>query len=204
MKAIKKITVIVLLTLLTFGCKTVKKEWVKENFTSKQESSLLKQSVSNLNKTLKSEISDTSIKDFNEKLNQLSKKITETESKNTTVSGSITAEDGKEKSVSIGNTEIKSIGANITFETTSSTSLSKEFETKYHELSQLLQSEREYREVLRIEIDSLKNEFANFVSNQESEKTTKYKEVKKRVISILVLLIIGTLYYFRKKIPFLN
>ncbi len=207
----KKITLIFLVLLSLFSCRSVKKEWVKENFTEKAEISQLKENYSNLKNTLKTEINEALILEINEKLKQ--EKVSESSSENesTTVSGSITAEDGKEKSVTIGGTTIKSNGANVTFETSSTKEFTRKYESKLEELQMQLEKKTITIKELHSEINSLKSEFSIFRSNYESEKTAKSKEVKSSGLSfgfwltiIIVTIVIIIIWYFRKSIPFLK
>ncbi|MCB0447248.1 MAG: hypothetical protein KDD03_07010, partial [Gelidibacter sp.] len=165
---LKKITVTTIISfaiyvslmLMLFSCRTAKKEWVKENFTEKSELQEIKDNLTYSNEEVKAEIRNSLISEFSEKLKQQAEKTTNNESETTTVKGSITAEEGKEKSATVGNTTIKSNGANVTFETTSTKALSKEIESKYNELNQKLNQELKYNEYLYTEINSLKSEIA--------------------------------------------
>ena len=121
----KKLLIIIILIILT-GCRTVKKDWVKQNFTSKTETvkslnsldSIIQKTRLTTNEKLKSE--------FNSKLKLVSNKTTSSETSITTVKGTITADLNEEKSVTIGDTKITSKGANITFETNNNKSVYKE------------------------------------------------------------------------------
>lgn len=206
----KKLIAISTLFILFTSCRSVKKEWVKENFTEKSEISQLKANYSNLKNTLKTEINETLILEINEKLKQ--EKVYESSSKNetTTVSGSISAEDGKEKSVTIGSTTIKSNGANVTFKTSSTKEFTKQFESHLQELEIRLQESLLEISILRSENNSIKSEFANFKSTYDREKTSESKTVKKSGLSfgtwlilIIIIIVIVLIWYFRKSIPFL-
>ncbi|MGB0896870.1 MAG: hypothetical protein ACPGRW_06080 [Flavobacteriaceae bacterium] len=193
----------ILILLVLSSCRTAKKEWVKENFSEK---ATVKKYFTAQDSTFKSElneINETLTATFNERFNS----TTTTKNESTTVSGTITAEDGKEKTATIGNTTITSNGANISFTTSSS----KTMESKYVKLVQELQSEKQFSQKIQSELISLKSEFANFVSTYESEKTTKSKTVKKTgvqfgvwIIIAIVLILIVVIWYFRKSIPFIK
>lgn len=172
---------LIILAILTLsGCRTAKKEWVKENYQSKIEAVAMANELSNFTKTELTKINQSLILDFEEKLKQATQKTTQEESQSTTVSGTLTAEDGKEKSVTFGNTTIKSNGANVSFKTESRNSINKEYESNLKELHRQLDEERQFNQALNNEIISLKNQFANFASNQKTEKTTQTKEVNKK------------------------
>lgn len=210
----KKYIIILLMFSLAFlcsSCRVAKKEWVKENFTEKattQEIRVVQDS------TFKSEISkiETSIHKIETFVSKIETfKTSENETESTTVSGSITAEDGKEKSVSIGGTTIKSHGANVTFETTTSKAISKEFQESFQQISKELQEKSVKLQEVQTELNSLKSEFSNFVSTYQSEKNAKTKEVKKTgfqfgvwIIVAIAIIITIFIWYFRKSIPFLK
>jgi len=204
----KAIYIVIVISL--FSCRVAKKEWVQDNFTEK---ATINKSLIVQDSVFKSEILkiETSVSELETSVSNIeTSSASEASNESTTVSGSIKAEDGKEKSVTIGNTTIKSNGANVSFETTSSKSLTKEFETKYQELNKILQSEKEFNQSLESELTSLKSEFSNFKSTYESEKTSKTKTVTKRgstfsVWLMIILVLIGTaiFWWFRKRIPFL-
>ena len=206
---LKKITVTTIISfavyvslmLVLFSCRTAKKEWVKENFTEKSELQEIRDNLTYSNEEVKAEIRNSLISEFSEKLKQQAEKTTNNESETTTVKGSIIAEEGKEKSATVGNTTIKSNGANVTFETTSTKALSKEFETKYNELNQKLEQELKYNKYMYTEINSLKSEIAKITSNQKTEKTNKTRTVSKKQIGlgIVILIVIGLILYFFNK-----
>ncbi|HPE84538.1 MAG TPA: hypothetical protein PLV43_12555, partial [Aequorivita sp.] len=95
--------------------------------------------------------------------------------------------------------------------TNSSKEVSREFQEKFQEISIQLNSEKQLRETLQSELNSLKKEFSDFRSSHETEKSTKTVTVKKKgftapawIIIALVLLAIGFIWYFKKGIPFLK
>ena len=207
----KKLLILSLLFISFTSCRVAKKEWVKENFTEKStvKESLTVQSDS-INKRLE-QLSES----FNSKLKSISESksssSSESESESTNVTGTITAEDGKEKSVTINGTTIKSNGANISFETNSNKAISKEFKENFDQLTAELQTESSKRFQLEVEVRSLYSRLSELESNKEASKTTKSKEVTKRGFSFgvwLFFLLFGiaicTIWYFRKSIPFLS
>lgn len=209
----KKYIIILLMFLLAFlcSCRVAKKEWVKENFTEKATTQGIRVVQDS---TFKSEISkiETSIHKVETSIHKIETfKTTENQTENTTVSGSITAEEGKEKSVTIGGTTIKSLGASVTFETTSSKAISKEFQESFQQISKELQEKSVKLQEVQIELNSLKSEFSNFVSTYQSEKNTKTKEVKNTgfpfgvwILIAIVLIVLAVVWYLRKSIPFLR
>lgn len=208
-----KRSLLILLVFWTFfvqSCRTAKKDWVNENFTSKSETEAFQKGIAKVTETLKKDVAESLTEFKKEVSSTATTSSSETESENTTVTGTITAEDGKEKSVTIGGTTIKSNGADVSFTTTASKEISKEFLEKFQEISSELQSEKLLRETLEAQLFSLKSEFANFRSSYESEKDTKTKTVNKKGLTggftfwiILAIIIIALIWYFRKSIPFI-
>lgn len=201
---------LILAILLLSSCRVAKKEWVNENFSEKEtvndfltvQDSIVKSEIFKLQSHV-SKI-ETSVS----KIEAL--KTSESSNETTSVSGTLTAEDGKEKSVTIGNTTIKSNGANVSFETSSSMAISKEFESKHKELTKELNEQKKVSQNLRSELNSLKSEFSELKATYNSEKTLKSQTVTKKgftlgftSILILIVLAIAALFYFRKKIPFI-
>lgn len=203
----KKLLIILCVFISFYGCRTVKKDWLELNYASKADIEMLQDKSTFLSESLKNEIRETLNKDFDEKLKQ--ERISEStkEDETTTVKGTIEAEEGKEKTAEIGNTKIKSNGANISFETTTSKAISKEFESRYQQLEQKLLEESKKTERLQSQLNSLKSEIANLRSNQETEKTTKSKEKNSKGLTfgtiltlIIILVLAGLVWYYWKKI----
>lgn len=199
----------VAILLMFFSCRTAKKTWVEENFTSKHEIQSIQDNLTYSNEEVKSEIKNSLILDFTEKLKLATEKTTNNETETTTTKIDIIAENGVEKKATAGNTTVTSNGANVSVQTTSSKALSKEFESKYNELSQKLDREQKYNEYLYTEINSLKSEIANLKSTYQSEKQAKTKETTKRGFTFWAVLIGGLIvvlgvagYVFRSRIPF--
>lgn len=202
----KKLLIISILFISLFGCRIVKKEYLEENYVEKTELKQLEQDIIYSNERLKTEISTSIALDYNEKIKQATEKTSSNESETTTVSGSIEAEEGKEKSVTVGNTTIKSNGANVSFETTNTKALSKEFESKYNELDQKYSLLEQSKKLLEIRLDSINTKLTDFEKNYNSEKTTKSKLVTKKQLAfgfVLLLIFIGAYLLLRKKFAWL-
>lgn len=207
----KKHLIISLVLISLFSCRVAKKAWVKETYAEK---SIVAKNAITHDSIIKTEIRKigTSVSKLGTYISNIeTSRSLETESENTTVSGTIEAEDGKEKFVTFGNTKITSNGANVSFETTNARYISKEFQAKFQEISSELQLEKSKTESLQIAINSLKSEFSTFKSNIKSKTNTKIKTVKKTgfqfgvwLIAIIAIMIIILVRYFRKSIPFLN
>jgi len=202
----KKLLFIIAVWILLFAtsCRSVKKQWVKENFTEKVE---LQEAKETQSQTLKNEVEK-----IENKITNLKKSLSETqttketseENENTTIEGTLTAEDGKEKSVQIGNTTIKSNGANVTFKTNSSKSTSKEFTSQIERLeSQIISIESNYRN-LQSDVNTLTKENTDLKRQIEQVKTTKQKDVNKSGFSfgfylwlVIILALVAVVWYFR-------
>ncbi len=201
-----------LLILFSFlSCKSVRKEWVTENYAKKEDIQNLKESVSN--EIDKQTLSIT--KNFNSKYNEVIRQVNsiskESKSEESTVTGEITAEDGKKKSVTFGDTTIESNGVNVSFTSTIRNVISKEYQGKFEEMTKQLQEGQQTIQDLRTEINSLKSEVNKLSSNEEIEKDTKTKTVKNHRLYSVILLILssalvlfGVLSYFKIRIPFIN
>lgn len=207
----KKYIILLLVFISFFSCRTVKKEWVKENFTEKATTNEIRvvQDSTFKSEILKLETSISKIEISVSKNETISETTTENETTN--VSGSITAEDGKEKSVTIGGTTIKSNGANVTFETSSSKAFTKQFESQLQELETKFEQTSKELSDTKMTLSVLKSEFANFVSTYESEKTAKSKEVEKSgfgfgvwLIIIIAIILLLAFLYFKSKTSFLD
>jgi len=202
----KKLLFIIAVWILLFAtsCRSVKKQWVKENFTEKVE---LQEAKETQSQTLKNEVEK-----IENKITNLKKSLSETqttketseENENTTIEGTLTAEDGKEKSIQIGNTTIKSNGANVTFKTNSSKSTSKEFTSQIERLeSQIISIESNYRN-LQSDVNTLTKENTDLKRQIEQVKTTKQKDVNKSGFSfgfylwlVIILALVAVVWYFR-------
>jgi len=202
---------LVAISLLMVSCRSVKKQWVEDNFTKNE-------TVKHLVKQQDS-IFDTKIHKIETSVSKLETSVSKNETKNetssqeenTTISGSINAEDGKEKSVTFGDTEIKTNGASVTFTTSSSKQITKQITAKIETLTKQLNLEQTKTETLQREIISLKSEFAKIVSSLEAQKTNQTQTVKKAgfnfgvwIIIALVLAALAAVWYFKKSIPFLG
>lgn len=199
-------TAFVLFFLIT-GCRTVKKEWVKENFAEKSElqttqniwTEFVQNSETNITESLKSF--------FDERIKSVKENTTSNENENTDISVNIKAEDGKEKSATVGNTTITSNGADITVKTSSTKVLSSQLETINKELTQTITK-------LETSLKTLENKFNEKIDAQnsvieklKSELNVKSKETKKTgmsfwfTFSLIILGILVLLWFFGDKIP---
>lgn len=207
----KKQHVIIVFILLLKGCRSVKKEWVKENFSlisDTEKNNQVQDSVFS-SKISKIETNISKIETSVSK-SQTSSEATK-ENETTKVVGSITAEDGKTKSVTIGGTTIKSDGANVTFETSSSKEFTQLFESKFEELQHQLLQEQTTNKFLREEFNQLRRDSEKIKTDLLQLKESKLKEVTKKggsfglwLFFIILALVIALFWYFRKSIPFLK
>lgn len=206
----KKFILITLVSLTLFNCRVAKKSWVKENFTENEQlTSALQVQNDSVAKQIK-QVSEL----FNSKLQEIntsaSTSTTETATESTTVTGTIEAETGTEKSVTVGGTTITSNGASISFVTNNTRNLTHQFEESISTITKQLTTERQYREMLQTEINGLKIQNQNIKKELEAIKNTKSKDVTKKgftfgftfwiVIAVIAVLVV---LYFKNKIPFL-
>ena len=198
----KKILIISILFISFFSCRTAKKEWVKENFTLKKTFVITEQ---------EKRIKESVLSELNETINSISEQNTTTETNSTTISGSVEAEQGKEKTVDANGLKITTNGFNVSFESKSTKELSKEFESKFQELSQQINYQREVNETLRDSISSINNKLSKHDEEIETIKNSKSKEVTSRSFSFgfvmvlfLVIALLSVVIFFKSKIPFIK
>jgi len=188
-----------------------KKNWVKENFTEKAtvKKSLTLQSNALINRI--ENLQETLTAKYDELSKESSKETRTEENESTTVTGNITAEEGKEKSVTIGATTIKSDGANVSFQTNFSKSVSKEFLEKMSALSNEINTQSNKIIELNKLVEAQSRRLSELESNKEIKKNTSSKDVTKRGFSfgawlIGLLIFSGLILFFFlkskiKKIP---
>lgn len=202
----KAFLVFVITMLLLSGCVTKKKLKESQELQSTYILDQTEVKFTNSVQKLESNVTEKLNKVFDEKLKEVKESTTTNENESTTISGSITAEDGKEKTATIGNTTIKSNGANVTFKTTSTKYINKQLESINKELTQTI---TEYKESLK----TIKNEFNEKIETQnkviaelkaELEKVTKETDKKglsfgsRLTMAIIIILAILFLIYRSK------
>jgi len=203
--------ILILVVLLFSSCRVAKKNWVKENFTEKAtvKKSLTLQSNALINRI--ENLQETLTAKYDELSKESSKETRTEENESTTVTGNITAEEGKEKSVTIGATTIKSDGANVSFQTNFSKSVSKEFLEKMSALSNEINTQSNKIIELNKLVEAQSRRLSELESNKEIKKNTSSKDVTKRGFSfgawlIGLLIFSGLILFFFlkskiKKIP---
>lgn len=202
---------IILSSLVFLGCKTAKVNWVKENF---EEKAVVSQKIEAQKDSLLSEISTIrdSLSVFQSQfLQQQTTSVSSSLDESTTISGSIIAEDGKEKSVTAGGIVIKSNGANVSFETTMTRRETIELQHKVESLTVQLNEAISKIEQNQLKTISNEKQLADFRSTYESDTRTKEKEVKKTgfqagvwIIGALALIVIIALWYLNKKFGWID
>lgn len=203
----KKLLIISTLFILLISCRTAKKEWVKENYAEKSELTQLEQNISNLSNSLKNEISETLILDFTEKLKQATESSSENENETTIVSGSVEAEEGKEKTATIGDTKISTNGFNISFEIEKNREIKKEFES-YRADNEIFK--RETLDRIESLVSDIKEKNLKITQLENDIKTiaeSRSKEVKKSgfgtwiyLIGFLVVILAIGYFYVKNKL----
>lgn len=195
---------IMLLLSVMFSCRTVKKEWIKENYQSKTEALSQKEEVLKEVKTSQVEITETLVRDFKERFKTETESNKETENENTEIEVNMVAEKGVEKTATIGDTTIKSNGANITASIKTSKESESKTETQIIELFSQLEQKSDIIQSNKEDINSLKSEIANLKTSQENVFTLFSKWVEKKgvkfwVITVAVLAILFFVYRFFRK-----
>ncbi|PSG90870.1 hypothetical protein [Aurantibacter aestuarii] len=197
MKNLSKITLSALLLLCS--CKTVKKDWLQENYYTKEtvNTNETKQNEAFLNELTKIE---NSIKKYEASTNQQATTTEKTdETENTTIDGSITAEFGKEKFVQVGNTLIKTNGANVNFQTSNVKTYSKELETKISFFESQLEITRKQTEAIEVKLKALETQNKQFKTVLEQQKNSKSKTTKKSgspflTKTLIILIVVFAIY----------
>lgn len=202
-----KLFIVYVLATLMFSCRAVKKEYLQENYASKEDVSNLEQTQLNSLKALESKIESTIITKVEEKIKKSTEKQNEKQNENTTVTGTLKAEEGKEKSATIGNTTIKSNGADIQFQVNSSKEITKEVLT---ELQELKQSKQEMLTIITKQQETIEQNtkaISELKALYETEKAVKTKEVKKSGLTFttlsiiaIILIVLYLIYRFKEKI----
>ena len=205
------IILLIFWTLFVQSCRTAKKEWVNETFAQKNEVQALQETFETSIETVKSETSETISEIRKEVSNSRSINETTSESENTTVTVDITAEDGKEKSATVGGTTITSNGANVKVTTSTSKEASKESEERFQAFESQLASERQEKEELQQYVYSLEQRILDIEQTMQSTKSWYKKTVKILgatlpvwILLIIILAVVGIVWYFKKSIPFLK
>lgn len=207
----KKYIIIPLLFISLFNCKIVKKDWLKENYVEKTEFESLENVVNSSNETATLSEDFLTLEKFNEFVNALSQKSSESSSEATTVTGTIEAEEGKEKTATIGNTTITSNGANISFEIQNLKEASKSIEllqseleqyktfseNRYNTLEQAFNSEKQSRIALENELKSIKD---TFTKNSDKKGFTFGTTVLILGILLLIIALVVGYFYVKKKL----
>lgn len=199
----KKPILISLLLITLTGCRTVKKDWVKANYVEKSEINQFKQSVEGFKQTINSSIDERIDSKYTTILNEMREAVKVDENETTTIIGSIEAEEGKEKSATIGNTTIKSNGSNITFESTLNKAFNKELETINSKMEQTIEQYRNSLKTFENDFTAYKTETDKKIAELKSQLDQKNKETNKNGFAFTFIIILGIailIYIFRKRI----
>lgn len=191
----------VAILLMFFSCRTVKKEWVKENFTEKSELQEIKESLNYSNELIKEDIRQTILAEFNKSLVEITSKLNETLEENTIAKIDIEAEFGKIKEATIGNTKVTSNGAKISVETNTSKYLSKDYESYKKETQETIEMLLSENVLLDKKIDkySLENNSLKTELTQIKETQSRYVTKKQLGLGFVLLIVIGLIIYFLNK-----
>jgi flagellar hook-basal body complex protein FliE len=189
----KKLLIIFLLFIAFCGCRTAKKTWVEDNFTSKETFKSIEENLTYSNETVKEEIRGSLYEEFS----QLLKETFKSENETTSTTGSIEGVEGVEKSVTIGNTIIKSNGANVSFQT-NNTKLVESLLKDFNEVTK--KQEQIYKELFEENLMLEKRYLESEKRIETLEKTISKTVTKKQLgFGILLLLIVAFLGYLANK-----
>lgn len=211
---LKKITVTTIISfavyvslmLVLFSCRTVKKEWVKENFTEKSELQEIKESLNYSNELIKEDIRQTILAEFKNNLIEITSKLNETLEENTIAKIDIEAEFGKIKEATIGNTKVTSNGAKISVETNTSKYLSKDFESYKKDTKETIEMLLSENVLLDKKIDKYSVENNNLKNQLSQIKETQSRYVTKKQLGlgfVLLIVICLIIYFINKSFRFL-
>ena len=205
----KKI-LLLLLAFAVYSCGSVKKKWVNENFAEKAALESLRENNISLNKESEERIMQELYLDFNSIMMEELSKLKITSDENSELSGTLKAEDGKEKTVSFGGNTITANGADISFLWSKKNTSEKEYKKQINEFSEQIEKKEISIKNLELRLDSLQSEVDNLKSVKESKKETTSKEKTRSfwsfwiwIILIAAILVFLVYRYGKKYIPFL-
>ena len=194
-----KITLVISLIILfsLFSCRSVKKEWIKENFTEKSEIQEIKESLTSSNELIKEDVLKSLLFDFNKNLSESVSKQSESESETTKATIDIEAEFGKIKEAMVGNTKISSNGAKISVETTSNKSFAKDYESYKKETQETIEMLLNENVLLEKKTDKYSIENNSLKTELKQIKETQSKLVTKKQLGLgfVLLIVIGLVLY---------
>lgn len=208
----EKILSIILLSLflLSFtSCVTKKKLKESQDLQSTYILDQTEKKWTNSVQNIKSELSESILSQFNETIKSFKESSSSNENESTDVTVNITAEDGKEKSATVGNTTVTSNGADISVKTSSTKAINNQIETSNSEWSQkydILETS-----LKTAEMKSEQRDYANLkrIEQLESKLDKQSKETDKKglsfwliIIAIVSALLFIAIRYFKVKIPF--
>lgn len=208
----EKILSIILLSffLLSFtSCVTKKKLKESQELATTHILDMTDIRLANFKNTLKGEISEVVSQEVTSKLKEQKESSSTNENETTDVTVNITAEYGKEKSATVGNTTVTSNGADISVKTSSTKAINKQIETLNSEWLQRYN-------LVESTLISVVNEFNEFKESQlkinedlKAEKKTQSKETDKKglsfwmvIIAIVSAFLFVAIKYFKVKLPF--
>ncbi len=204
----KKLLTTLLILSVFSGCKTVKKDWLKENYVEKTQFNVLEQQVISSTENSSETKDYITLEKFNEFKNSLSQKSSETSSEESTTKISIEAEDGVEKSAVIGNTKVVSNGASISVEVKNFKEASRSIEILQSELEQYKTETSQLITAFRKEINASAVKITELENELQSQKNVFTKTSKKKgftfgttvlILGILLIIIgLAVLYFYTK------
>ena len=194
--AITNIIAFIILMLIVFSCRTVKKDWVENNFVANEKLKTIEENLTYSNESVKEEIRVSLYDEFSKMLKETFK----AESETTTSTGTIEGVEGVEKSVTIGNTTIKSNGANVSFQTNNT----KQFESIVKDLKEVNKTQEQtnkelYEENVILEKKYLETEKRIKTLEETISRSVTKKQLGFGILIILIVVFLGYLGYLVNK-----
>lgn len=186
MKTIIKIS---LLFFILTSCVSKKKLKESQDLQSTYILDQTEKKWTNSVQNIKSELSESILSQFNETIKSFKESSSSNENETTDVTVNITAEDGKEKSATVGNTTVTSNGADVTVKTSSTKAINKQIETLNSEWSQKYNLLEKSLINVTNELNEFKNYQLNINEDLKSKLNVKTEETDKKGLSFWVIMI---------------
>lgn len=186
MKTIIKIS---LLFFILTSCVSKKKLKESQDLQSTYILDQTEKKWTNSVQNIKSELSESILSQFNETIKSFKESSSSNENETTDVTVNITAEDGKEKSATVGNTTVTSNGADVIVKTSSTKAINKQIETLNSEWSQKYNLLEKSLINVTNELNEFKNYQLNINEDLKSKLNVKTEETDKKGLSFWVIMI---------------
>lgn len=187
----------IILMLIVFSCRTAKKSWVEENFTSQEDFNKVQETTENYINSENKKLSQSFTAKYSEFLEKFSNKETTIENENTSIKIDIEAEEGKEKSATVGNTKVTSNGAKISVETLYNKAFSKDFENYKNESKKTDEQLFEENLLLENRIEKFYKENITLREEIKQIKESQSRTVTKKQLGLGIVILV-VIYFLQK------